>query len=811
MHLQSLIFVVSVSLICVTATVANDGYRLPPKALVDLIDAAPSPGIDLSPDGEWMLVIEQNAMPDIGDISKRMLRLAGMRIDPVAKSRFRTSYDRGLLLRQRGDAANEMTVRVPLPKGAKLGRTVWAHDSKSFAFTIVSAKGSELWAATVAAPANPKLLTDQLNTVLCGFQWMPDAKSILCCMTPSDHGDEPTAPRVPSGPNIQESSGNNTPTRTYQDLLTNAHDEAMFAHYTTTQLAVVDLDGKQRKLGEPAIFYDVEASPDGQHILVTTVERPFSYLMTVGSFPKQIEVWNAAGQKEHLVAAVPMEENIPIEGVRVGPRSASWISNEEATLIWTEAQDGGDPNVEAEHRDQWMSHAAPFKDAPHPLVKVEHRAVGVSHTQDSGHLITYEYDRDRRWLRVLLHNLQDDQAEPIVLTDRSIRDRYGDPGRLVSETNEHGHSVVKQHEKWVYRAGAGASPQGSLPFLDRQNIETLETERLWRCEAGSYERPVKILKADDSSTTFVTSHQSPTSPPNYFLHRSETRTALTDFPDPTPQIRGIKKQLVKYERADGVELSATMYLPADYVEGTKLPLLVWAYPIEFNDADTAGQVGSSPWMFTRIRGSSHLALVTQGYAVMDGATIPIIGDPETMNDTFIEQMVASAKAAIDKAVEMGIAERHRVAAGGHSYGAFMTANLMAHSDLFQAGVARSGAYNRTLTPFGFQSERRPLWEAKEVYNTISPFMHADKIKEPLLLIHGENDNNSGTFPIQSKRLFQAIKGNGGTTRLVMLPKESHGYRARESVLHVQAETVEWLDKYVKHHSGEESDPKAKPL
>jgi dipeptidyl aminopeptidase/acylaminoacyl peptidase len=417
--------------------------------------------------------------------------------------------------------------------------------------------------------------------------------------------------------------------------------------------------------------------------------------------------------------------------------------------------------------------------------------------RDPDLVITSEYDRDRRWTRSLLHDLRDPQALK-VLDDRSIRDRYGDPGRIATVPTASGHRVALQHGPWIFRTGSGPSPDGVHPFLDRQNVETLETERLWQCADGAYESVVGVwLEGDDAQ--FITRHETPVSPPNYRqrgLGDAEAR-AVTDFPDPTPQIRGIRKEVVTYERNDGVQLSATLYLPADYEPGTRLPLLVWAYPIEFNDPRTAGQVTKSPHRFTRIRGASHLHLLTQGYAIMDGATMPIIGHPETMNDTFIEQVVAAARAAIDKAVELGVADGRRVGVGGHSYGAFMTGNLLAHCDLFRAGVARSGAYNRTLTPFGFQGERRPLWEAPEVYFAISPFMHADAINEPLLLIHGELDSNSGTFPMQSQRLFKAIKGNGGITRLVMLPHESHGYRARESVLHTLAEMIDWLDRYVK--------------
>jgi dipeptidyl aminopeptidase/acylaminoacyl peptidase len=385
------------------------------------------------------------------------------------------------------------------------------------------------------------------------------------------------------------------------------------------------------------------------------------------------------------------------------------------------------------------------------------------------------------------------------LFDRSIRDRYGDPGSPVTRPDETGFPFVVCADESIWLAGSGASPDGDLPFFDRMDLTTRATTRLWRCEPGHYERVSGCFTgADGRPQKFVTSHESPTEPPNYRARDMDGRLTaeLTDFPDPMPQIRGIQKQLVTYKRADGVPLSATMYLPADWKPGQRLPLFIWAYPLEFSDASTAGQVSGSPHTFTEINGISHLALVLAGYAVMDNATMPVIGEPETANDTFVEQISGAAEAAINHAVEMGVADRDRVAVGGHSYGAFMTANLLAHTKLFKAGIARSGAYNRTLTPFGFQAERRPYWEAREVYEKVSPFTWANQIQTPLLLIHGEADNNSGTFPIQSERLYQAVKGNGGTVRLVTLPHESHGYRARESVLHTQAEMLNWLNRFM---------------
>ena len=778
-------------------TSAAEGYRLPPQEVVDIVTAEPAPWVDFSPDHEWMIWTHRDAMPSISDVSRRMLRLAGMRIDPVANGRFRTSYNRGFEIR--AVKTGELLTEVRLGEGEGLANVSWSHDSTVVAFTVVSSKGTHLHTLRLDEPKKVHRHARPLVALMGGFDFMPDGKTILANLVPEGRGEEPEAPEAPAGPNVQESYGNKSPTRTYQDLLTNPYDEALFEYYATSQLALLSLDGSVKPIGTPALRL-AEASPDGKLLLVSTIKRPFSYLQAFWSFPQSIEVWDLDGKVVYEVADVPLAENIPIGGVRTGRRDVEWMANSPAKLVWAEALDGGDPKKKVPHRDELFMLAAPFDAEPGALLKTEHRSSGLTYLADSTKVISGEYDRDRRWTRSLLHDLRDSDAEPKVLVDRALRDRYGDPGNLVMALNADGHRIPVQDGDWVYRTGRGASPKGNLPFLDRQNLKTLETERLWRCEEGTYESVVELVRsAERGKPMVITSSETPTTPPNYRLFDMAggwTRE-LTDFPDPTPEIRGVKKQLVKYEREDGVPLSATLYLPADYEEGTKLPLLVWAYPVEFNDARTAGQVTASPSRFTRIGGSSHLTLLTQGYAIMDGATMPVIGDAETMNDTFIDQIVGAAKAAIDKAVEMGVADGKHVGVGGHSYGAFMTANLLAHSDLFQAGLARSGAYNRTLTPFGFQSERRPLWEAKSVYYGISPFLHADKINEPMLMIHGEKDNNSGTFPMQSRRMYQAIKGNGGDVRLVMLPEESHGYRARESVLHVQAEMLEWFDRFLK--------------
>ena len=773
-------------------------YWLPPQEVVDIIDAPDTPLVKFSPDGQWMLIIERDSMPDIELVSRRMLKLAGLRIDPQGDCDFQTLFAKGVSLRA---SDSQEAIQIPLDDGARLASFSWSQDSKRFIYLVVTDNGQQLWMVDVDRPTAPKLLTDRLTTVIGAATWTPDGQHVICRLVPEDRGAEPVAASKPLGPNVQESIGNTSPTRTYQDLLANPDDEAMLEHYATGQVAKLGIDGSITRLGTPGIFMSLYISPDGKHLLVTRIQRPFSYLRTLRGFPKQIEVWSTeSGEREHVVATLPADENIPIEGVRIGPRAVEWNFAKPATLVWTEALDGGDPNREVPFRDRYVSHRFPFAGEPIELLKTEYRGWGLNYFADSEQVTVAEYDRDRRWTRTILYDLGSANSKPITLVDRSERDRYAHPGNLVIYQNEKKHGLIRRDGDWIYRFGPGASDDGDRPFVSRQNLKSGETEQLWRCTEGEFESPLKVVKSGlQEKPTVITYSENFDTPGNFFLRNLETESIerLTDFADPTPQIRDIKKELVTYKRADGVTLSATLYLPADYREGQRLPLLIWAYPQEFNDAGTASQISGSPFRFTRMRGSTHLMLLTQGYAIMDSATMPVIGDPETMNDTFIEQIVTSAEAAIDKAVEMGVADRTRVCVGGHSYGAFMTANLLAHSDLFCAGVARSGAYNRTLTPFGFQAERRSLWDAKEIYATISPFMHADKISDPLLLIHGENDNNSGTFPLQSQRMYHAIKGNGGTVRLCMLPHESHSYRARESVLHTQAETIKWLNHYVR--------------
>jgi len=473
-------------------------------------------------------------------------------------------------------------------------------------------------------------------------------------------------------------------------------------------------------------------------------------------------------------------------------------------LTWVEALDGGDPRKKVSPRDKLMSWNSPFTGEPAEMLKTEQRFQGRMFGEKDGLMLFFDYNRDNQRRRMFVTDYRSPSSSRMI-SDLNVNDRYNDIGQPVTKLLSSGSSVVRQSGDFIFLQGSGASPDGDRPFLRRIDLKTLQTEEIFRSGIEEYESFVALM--DDSGTNFLTRKESVVEPPNIYIRQvcppgsictAMASRRITDFKDPAPQLRGIQKQLVKYKRADGVELSFTLYTPPGYKPGTPLPTLVWAYPLEFTDPATAGQVTGSTNRFTQIGGISHLFFLLQGYAVLDNATMPVVGDPLTVNDTFVKQVVDSAQAAIDKGVEMGVVDRDRVGVGGHSYGAFMTANLLAHSRMFRAGIARSGAYNRTLTPFGFQSERRTFWDAPELYAKVSPFFYADKIKEPILLIHGEADNNQGTYPMQSERLFAAISGNGGTARLVMLPLESHGYSAKESVEHTLFEMVQWFDKHVKN-------------
>lgn len=783
-------------------------YQRAPELIRQILDAPVTPTVSLSPTRDRLLLVETVQYPPLRELAEPMLALGGYRINPRNNGPHRAPNHVGLTLKAIPDGAEK---RIRLPENSRVSLPVWSSDGKRFAFARYARDTVELWVGETARGTARRHRGVALNA---GFgtalEWMPDNVTLLCRTVPAGRGQPPASAEAPASPVIQESRGQSSRVRTHQDLLQNPADEAQFDYYATAQLVLVNTrNGRVTRVGTPAIFSAVDPAPDGQHLLVTRIVRPYSYLLPAARFPKEVEIWDRTGRLVCALARLVQEDEYPPGGVQPGPRRHHWRPTSPATVVWIEALDGGDPRKKMAHRDRVLLLEAPFTGTPRELARAARRFSALSWSEDPGVALLRDYQSSRRWSRTWLINPNNPAHPHRLVWERSTQDRYGDPGTPLTKRLPTGHSALRVHDGCLFLSGTGASPAGERPFLDRLNLQTLQTERLFQSDGESYESLVALVT--DDGARFITRRETSSEPPNYFLRgkEAESRIALTRFADPAPLLRTLTRQQVTYAREDGVALSFTLVRPPGHPPGERLPTLLWAYPREYTDADIAGQVTGSTNRFIQLTGASQLFFALHGYAVLDGATMPVVGAVKKANDTYLDQIVASARAAIAKAVELGVTDPGRVGVAGHSYGAFMTANLLAHSDLFRAGIARSGAYNRTLTPFGFQSETRTLWQAPDMYLKNSPFLAANKINEPILLIHGEADNNSGTFPMQSERLYQAVRGNGGIARLVMLPFESHAYQARESVEHVLWEMLAWFDEHVKN-APPRSDPPVDP-
>jgi dipeptidyl aminopeptidase/acylaminoacyl peptidase len=793
------------------------GYEKPPKNVLEVLHAPAPPVPFLSPTRDEALLVTWVQYPPMSRVAEPFLGLAGERIEPRNRSNHSTPGGYGI-----APGANDFVllkisdgseIHVNLPPDVCAGPPRWSADGKRFVFENTAKDAVELWIGSADSAEVHRMGSLALNQMLGStVQWMPDQKTLLVKLVPPAQGPPPPEPIVPPGPDIQETGGSKGQSSTYEarDVLKNQHDEDLFDYYFASQLALVDVTtGASQPIGPVATYGDVNVAPDGGHILVETIHKPYSYLVTAARFPRNVEVWDRAGNVTHAVAQIPLADRVPIHGVPTGPRDFQWRANEPATLVWSEALDAGDWNVKVPARDKVMMQRAPFTDPPREIARTEQRFEGFIWGEQKNFALLRENDENRHWTRTFVINVDDPAAHPRLLWDMSSDEHYKDPGQPVFKTLPNGAAVMRQDGDSIFLNGQGSSPDGDRPFLDRFNVKTGESERLFRCDKSSFERFVGFT--DSTPGKLLTWHQSPTDPPNLFLLSSGaaaanppageaaytwTAQAISHIPDPTPLVRGIRKRLVKYKRQDGMDLSFTIYLPPDYKEGTRLPAILYAYPLDYANAAQAGQVTGSEQTFTRLVSDRFLLL--EGYALIDSASFPIVGDPKKAYDTYLDQLVADAKAAVDKAAEIGVVDRDRVGVTGHSHGALMTVNLLAHSDLFRAGVATSGSYNKTLTAFGFQSERRSVWEAPEVYFKVSPFFSADKLKLPLLIMHGEDDANPGTTPLQAQKLYEAIRGNGGTARLVMLPHEPHWYTAMESNEQEIFEMIQWFDRYVKN-------------
>jgi dipeptidyl aminopeptidase/acylaminoacyl peptidase len=783
-------------------------YNIPSPQIVSTFDAPPLPNVVISPTRQVLALTMRKGSPSLAELARPTLRLAGARVDPKNNGPHRTATNGGgyaITLKRITDGRE---IPVTVPPQASLSNVHFSPDGSRLSFTNTKDSTIELWIADVTTGQARKVSgSDRLNAATGDpCDWLHDSVTMLCQLVPPDRGAVPVEPVIPAGPNVLENRGKAAPAPTYEDMIRTAADEALFDYYFSSQLATIDTTSNRRTtIGHPAIFDTVTPSPDDRFVLVSRITRPYSHLIPMDGFPQHVEIWNRRGDVARTVAEIPSREGVTLTGVRTGPRDYRWRPDQPATLLWIEALDGGDLKNKVPFRDKIVAVDAPFTGEPVELLKTEYRFQSVSFTE-KGLALVAESDRATRRVRTWM---VEPGAAPRKLWERRGEDRYADPGtplirgdQRTAITGGRGGGPagpILQSGDDIYLAGDGASSEGDRPFLDRLNVKTLATERLFRSDTKSYETPIATLGGDGKSV--LTRAESLTDPPNYYTRTvgdTAARKAITAFSDPQEFFRGVERHFITYARKDGVKLSATLYLPPGYTKGERLPVVMWAYPREFSDADTASQVVGSPNRFTLVTpGNSHMYLLFAGYAILDGPTMPIVGQGESANDHYVEQLVSSAEAAIDKVVDMGIADRDRIGVGGHSYGAFMTANLLAHSRFFRAGFAESGAYNRTLTPFGFQSERRTFWEVPDLYGKMSPFFYAHQIKDPIYLTHGEMDDNSGTFPIQSERFYMALKGHGATVTYVTLPYEAHGYAARETHLHLIAEKIAWFDQYVK--------------
>ena len=797
----------SITLIAITTVASaqkSSIYQKPPKEILDLVDVSRAPSVLMDDDKNQMVLLYRNSYKSIEELSKEEMRLGGLRIDPKTNIGSRVTYINNVKLKKLDQKEAKIVQVEGLPENPKLTNFKWSPDQRKIALTNTTTEGVELWVLDIESASASKITGAHLNANIGNvIHWFEDGASLLVKMISKNR--KPlinTKTAVPVGPTISVNNGKKAQNRTYQDLLKNKNDEHNFEQLATSEIYKVSLDGSSEKWLGADLYRELTFSPDGNYVMVVTINQPFSYLVPYGRFPSKTKIYTKEGAEVETVLDVPLIEDLPqgFMAVRTGKRNFSWRNDKSSTLTYVMALDEGDPAKEVEHRDEMFELEAPFKSDGKSILKTINRFYNVQWGTDNV-AIAYDYWWNTRNTKTYLFNPSDASKAPIVLHDRNYQDRYSDPGGFIMERNDMGSMVLTIFNNQAFSIGDGYTKDGQFPFVDQLNLKSRKNKRVYQ---STYTDKVEgISNYDPKKKKLLVRIESPSEYPNYYFRTvgGKQIDQITHFENPFKSLQSVDKQVISYIREDGIELSGTLYLPIGYDKNKKekAPMIMWAYPTEFKDKSSAGQNTKNPNEFTYPYYGSMVYWVTRGYIVLDDASFPIIGGgDDEPNDSFREQLVANAKAAIDAVDELGYVDRDRVAVGGHSYGAFMVANLLSHSDLFAAGIARSGAYNRTLTPFGFQSEERNYWEAPEIYNGMSPFMHAEKMNEPLLLVHGEADNNSGTYPMQSERYFNALKGLGATVRLVMLPKESHGYRSKESILHLLWEQDQWLEKHVKN-------------
>ena len=778
----------------------NVTFQKPSAEILALADYQRPPAIRLSPDKAWVLMSYRPTYKSLEELGQEELRLAGLRIN--AKTRISSTETYFNNLRLKSVANGQEYDVIGLPSDALITNVEFSGDGKFIAFTHTNDSGVSLWIIETKTQQAKQLTGYDLNAVInAPYQWLRKSNQLLISKSPSDRPSLTDHSKdLPSGPVVSTSEGKVSQLRTYQDLLQNPQDEKDFESLASAELYWLDVDGKQTKFLEKGMYTQASISPDGKYVLVSNLKKPFSYVVSYRSFPQETKVYDIQGTLIQTVNETPLIEIQPkgFSSTRTGKRNLSWRADKASTLFFVEALDGGDANKAAEFRDELFTWEYPFNGKPQSLTKVKDRFSGIIWGNDSYALVSSQW-YDTRNTKTYVLNPNSGKTQVIV--DRNNQDVYSDPGQVFRDKSDFGTYTMFINNNKTYWVGQGFTKEGEFPFIDELDLVSLKKKRLYTAKSTDLQERIAQL-VDIKKGEILISLQSSSQYPNYYTKniKSGKQKAITNLVNPFQALSTVEKQVLNYKRNDGVELSGTLYLPAGYDKSKKekLPLLIWAYPREYKDKATAGQSTANPKEFTFPSYGSFIYWVTKGYAVLDNAAFPIVGEgKEEPNDTFIPQLVANAEAAINAVDALGYIDRKKVAVGGHSYGAFMTAHLLSNSNLFAAGIARSGAYNRTLTPFGFQSEQRNFWDDQQLYIKMSPFMSADKMKTPMLLIHGAADNNPGTFTMQTERYFQALKNLGAPVRMVILPRESHGYAAKENILHLLWEQDQFLEKYLK--------------
>lgn len=781
----------------------NLTYQKPSAEILALADYQRAPSVSMDSKKEYMLLSYRNTYKSLVDLNQEEMRLGGLRINPITNISSTVTYINNIKLRKIIDK-NELQV-IGLPMNPRITNISWSPNEKKIAFTNTTTSGVELWVLDVETAQATKLTEANVNANLGKpLNWLSDNQTLLVRLLPKNRAALIDSKKdLPKGPTVSTSDGSKSQNATFQDLLKNKIDEQNFETLATSELYKVSVTGKIEPFKTAAMYSDESVSPDGNYILITTIQKPFSYVVPFYRFPQTSIVYDITGKEVKVVNEVPLIETMPkgFDSVRKGKREMDWRNDKPATLYYVVALDEGNKENKADFRDEIFLWNAPFTTEPESLFKTQQRFSGIIWGNDNV-AIAYDNWYDTRNLKTYLINPSNKNEKPKVIWDRNSQDIYSDPGNFETKKNLYSRPALAIEKDNAYLIGDGYTKDGQFPFIDEFNLKTLKTKRLY--QSAYTDKKEDLFSIEDvKKGEVLVLIQSKNEFPNYYFRNIKSKgklTQITYFKNPFESIKNVHKEVIKYKRKDGVDLSGTLYLPVGYdtTKKEKLPLLIWAYPQEFKDKNSAGQSAQNPNEFTFPYYGSFVYWVTKGYVVLDDAAFPIVGEGTTEpNDNFIEQLVANAEAAINAVNKLGYINPKKVAVGGHSYGAFMTANLLTHSNLFACGIARSGAYNRTLTPFGFQSEQRNYWDAPNVYNTMSPFMSADKMKTPLLLVHGEADNNQGTFTFQTERYFQALKGLGAPVRMVLLPKEAHSYVAKENIFHLLWEQDQFLEKYLK--------------